>query len=261
MIRLTHAELLKLATTRLSYGLLGCAAALTGIFSAIEASRAGVGKAVPPLYTSAGLSTIITGGVWGLLFAAVLGVTVTSGEFRHQTATLTYLAAPDRARVLAAKAVAAGIGGTVFGLAGYVLAAGVGLGFVAAHGYHISIGAATLARYGAGHLVAAALLGSIGAALGSLVRSQLAAVISVFVWAIIIESVIGGLFTSVRPYLPYTAATTLAGTSLGGAAFGPAHAVSGGTPLPFAAATALLAGLAVVLAVLAARTTVRRDIA
>jgi hypothetical protein len=72
--------------------------------------------------------------------------------------------------------------------------------------------------------------------------------------------VIGGLFTSVRPYLPYTAATTLAGTKLGHAGFGPSHAISGGSPLTFAAATAMLAGLAVVLAVVAAGTTVRRDI-
>jgi len=39
------------------------------------------------------------------------------------------------------------------------------------------------------------------------------------------------------------------------------HTISGGSPLPFAAATALLAGLAVVLAVFAAGTTVRGDIA
>ena len=260
MIRQIRVELLKLVTTRLSYGLLAFAIALTGIFSAIEASRAGVGHPVAPLYTYAGLSTIVTGGVWGLLFAAVLGVTVSSGEFRHQTASLTYLATPDRTRVLAAKAAAAAAGGAVFGLAGYLMAAGVGLGFVAAHGYPVSIGAVTFARYGAGHLVAGALLGALGAAVGSLIRSQLAAVIGVFAWAIILESLIGGLFTSIRPYLPYTAATTLAGTSLGAAGFGPAHAVSGGTPLLFAAATALLVGLAVVLAAVAARTTVRRDI-
>jgi hypothetical protein len=40
-----------------------------------------------------------------------------------------------------------------------------------------------------------------------------------------------------------------------------AHGGSGGTPLPFAAATALLIGITVVLAAIAARTTVRRDIA
>ena len=46
----------------------------------------------------------------------MLGVTISSGEFRHQTATLTYLATPNRTRVLAAKAVAAAAGGAVFGL-------------------------------------------------------------------------------------------------------------------------------------------------
>jgi hypothetical protein len=68
----------------------------------------------------------------------------------------------------------------------------------------------------------------------------------------VIESLFGGLFTSIRPYLPYTAASTPSGTPLGGSAFGPAHGLSGGTPLPFAAAAALLAGLAVVFCAVAA---------
>jgi ABC-2 type transport system permease protein len=256
-----HIELVKLSTVRLTYWLLATAVALTGFFSIIEASRAGKDGTVAPLYTSSGLGTIVTGGVWGLLFAVMLGATVSSGEFRHQTATLTYLATPDRTRVLMAKAVAAAIAGALFGLAGYAAASAVGFSFVAAHGYHVSIGAATLARYGAGHIVAGALLGVAGVALGSLIRSQLAVVIGIFVWAIIIESLVGGLFTSVRPYLPYTAATTLAGTRLGYAGFGPSHALPGGSPLPFAGAAALLAALAIVLAVVAATTTVRRDIA
>jgi ABC-2 type transport system permease protein len=260
MIRQIRVELLKLITVRFSYGLLAFAAALTGIFTAIEASQAGTSNGVAPLNTYAGLSAIVTGGVWGLMFAAVLGVTISSGEFRHQTATLTYLAAPDRTRVLAAKAVVAAAGGAVFGLVVDVVATGVGLGFVAGHHYPVSIGVVTFVRFALGHLVGGALMGSLGAVVGSLVRSQLAAVIGVFVWSIILESLIGGLFTSIRPYLPYTAATSLAGTALGAAGFGPSRAVSPGTPLSFAGATALLAGLAAVLAFVAARTTVRRDI-
>jgi hypothetical protein len=78
---------------------------------------------------------------------------------------------------------------------------------------------------------------------------------------IVVESLLGGLFNSVQPYLPYTAATTLGGTALGRAAFGPANGASStATPLPFAAATVLLAGLAILLSVLAAGTTVRRDV-
>jgi ABC-2 type transport system permease protein len=260
MIRHVRMELLKLRTTRLSYGLLATATGLTIVFSVLEATRAGTGE-LAPLSTAAGLNAVITGGIWALLLAIVLGVTVSSGEFRHGTATATYLAVPQRSRVLAAKAIAAACAGAVFGLAGWLFATGVGLGFVAAHGYPEPIGAATMARYAAGHVLAAALLAAIGVGLGSLIRSQLAAVIGVFVWAIVLESVVGSLFNAVQPYLPYTAATTLAGSALGGAAFGPAHgAVSSSGPLPFAAATALLAVVCVLVAVIAARTTVGRDI-
>ncbi len=212
MIRLITGELLKLRTTRLSYGLLAAASVLTAGFSVLEAARAGP-TAVAPLSTTAGFDAIATGGIWSLLFAAVLGVTVSSGEFRHSTATATYLAEPKRGRVLTAKAAAAACGGAVFGFTGWLIATGIGLGFVAADGDHLPV-AGTIARYAAGHLLAGALLAAIGVAIGSLVRSQLAAVIGVLVWSIVAESVLGGLFNAVQPYLPYTAATTLAGSVL-----------------------------------------------
>jgi len=259
--RLVRVELRKLATTRLSYGLLATSAGLTALWTTLEASRAGTSGGPAPLSSYSGLTSIVTGGVWGLILAAVLGVIISSGEFRHHTATLTYLAAPDRSRVLAAKAVAGAVGGAVFGLAGYAVAATVGLAFTAARGYHVPIGAITFVNWGFGHLAAGALLAAIGVTVGSLVRSQLAGVIGVFVWSIIIESLLGGLFTALRPYLPYTAATTLAGTPLGSASFGPARStVAVGVPLPFAAAAALLAAIALTGAAVAARTTVRRDI-
>ncbi len=44
------------------------------------------------------------------------------------------------------------------------------------------------------------------------------------------------------------------------AAFGPAHGLNGGGPLPFAAGAALIAAFAAAAALIAARTTVRRDI-
>jgi ABC-2 type transport system permease protein len=260
MIRLIQVELLKLRTARLTYGLLATAVGLTATFAVIEAARAGSGGGIGPLSIASGLNSVITAGVWALVLAMVMGVTVSSGEFRHGTATLTYLATPQRGRVLTAKAVAGACAGAVFGLAGYVAALGVGLIFVAARGYHVAIGDATLARYALGHIVGTALLAAVGVGLGALLRSQLAGVIGVFAWTVVIESILGGLFTSIRPYLPYTAASTLSGTPLGGSAFGPAHGLAGGSPLPFAAATALLAGLAIVFCLVAARTTVGRDV-
>jgi hypothetical protein len=100
----------------------------------------------------------------------------------------------------------------------------------------------------------------IGVAVGSLIRSQLAVVVGAFVWSIILESLVGGLFPGVHPYLPYTAATTLAGSALGVASFGSGGGASSVSPLPFAAATALLLAIGAVIAAIAARTTVRRDI-
>lgn len=261
MIVLVRAELLKLRTMRLTYGLLATAVGLSALFSALEAGRAGaVGTGVPPISTVDGLRTVTTVTGFAMLLAAVLGAIVANGEFRHATATFTYLATPRRTRLLGAKAIAAATAGVVFGLLAGVVATGVGLAFVVGHHDHVALGVGALVGHVAGAMAGAALLGALGVGAGSLVRSQLATVIGLFVWAIVIESVIGGLFTAVRPYLPYTAATTLAGTALGNAAFGPAHGLTGSAPLPFAAAAALLAALAVVMSAVASRTTLTRDI-
>lgn len=135
--------MLKLTSTRLSYGLLAASAGITALFTTLEASRAGQPNGPAPLAGYAGQAPIITGGVWGPIFAAVLGATISSGEFRHHTATHTYLAAPRRNRVLAAKTAAGAIGGAAFGLTGYALALTIGLSFAVADGYPIAIGAGT----------------------------------------------------------------------------------------------------------------------
>jgi ABC-2 type transport system permease protein len=105
----------------------------------------------------------------------------------------------------------------------------------------------------------AGLLAAVGVALGSLIRAQIGAVIGAFVWAFVVEAVVGGLFNSIDPYLPFTAATTLAGSPLGGGGFGFSGS-STATPLRFAVAAALVAGVALLISVVAAKTTLQRDI-
>jgi hypothetical protein len=99
-----------------------------------------------------------------------------------------------------------------------------------------------------------------GAAIGSLVRSQLAGVIGVFVWCLVAETILGSTMNALRPYLPYTAASTLGGTKLGAAAFGPGYSVSHQSPLPFLAAAAVVAAIGAAVAVIAGQTTVARDV-
>ncbi|HEX6674561.1 MAG TPA: hypothetical protein VF486_06000 [Actinomycetes bacterium] len=252
MTRLVRTELLKLRTIRLPLGLLATAAGVTGLMTVLESTRAGGPghMAIPPLDTEAGLTTVLTSTGFAMLMAMVFGVAVASGEFRHGTATATYLGTPDRARVLVAKAIAAALFGLLFGVVGAAVASGVGLAFVAAKGYEVTVAGATVARYAAGAVLGTGLLAAVGVGVGSLVRAQVGAVVTVFAWGFVVEQLLAGQFDGLAPYLPYTAATTMAGASLGG----------GVDPLPFAAAAALVAATATLLSMVAARTTVRADV-
>ncbi len=258
MIRLVRVELLKLRTMRVTFGLLAAAVAVTALFSSLEASRAG--RRVPPISTAAGLGDVTTVTGVAMILAAVLGVIVASGEFRHTSATLTYLATPDRRRVLGAKAAATALVGACYGLAAGIVATAVGLAFAAGHGDHVAIGTATLVGHIAGAGVGAALLAALGVGIGSLVRAQLAGVVGVFVWCMVIESILGASISAIRPYLPYTAATTLGGAKLGAGAFGPGYSVSSQQALPFLVAAALVAAVVVAVSLVTERTTLHHDI-
>jgi ABC-2 type transport system permease protein len=252
MIRAIRTELLKLRTIRLPLGLLATAAGMTALVTVLESARAGGPghMAIAPLDTAKGLTQVLTSTGFAMLLAAVFGVTVASGEFRHGTATSTYLATPDRVRVLIAKAVAAFWFGLLFGLAGAAVASGVGLAFVAGKGYGVPVAAATIARFAAGAVLGSGLLAAAGVGLGSLLRSQVGAIVTVFAWGLLVEQLLGGQFDWLAPWLPYTAATTMAGSPLGG----------GVSPLPFLAAAALVAACAALVAAVAAPTTVRGDV-
>jgi ABC-2 type transport system permease protein len=250
-------ELLKLRATGLTYGLLAASVGLSALLALLAAAQAGA--SVAPLSTAAGLATVTSTTGLALLLAAVLGVTVASGEFRHQTATLTYLSFPNRNQVLAAKSIAAAAAGAVYGLAAGVASTGVGLVSVALKGDPVALPASSLVAHVAGATLGAAILAVAGVGAGSLVRGQLGAVSGTFAWVVVVELVIGGLFRSIQPYLPFTAATTLAGAKLG-QAFLVVRVAPGPQPLPFAVATGVLLAVAAVLAAAAALITVPRDI-
>ena len=147
MTLLLRAELLKLRTVRVTYGLILTVAALTALFAVIESSVAGKISgtyAVASLATVAGQSTVTTLTSWSMILAAVLGILVASGEFRHSSATLTYLATPDRKRVLLAKMPAAALIGAVFGLVAAAISTGLGLAFTVGRGDAIAVGTSTM---------------------------------------------------------------------------------------------------------------------
>jgi ABC-type transport system involved in multi-copper enzyme maturation permease subunit len=258
MIRLIRIELLKLRTVGLTYALLAAAASLSALDAALIAGQSGSGK-LASLYTAAGLRGSISTIGFALLMSCVLGIIVSSGEFRHRTATLTYLAEPRRWRVLAAKAVAAGAVGAVFGAVGVAMTTGVSLVFVAGDGYPVALAGTTIARYATGAVIGSALIAAFGVALGSLIRAQLGAVVGILLWGFFAESTLNNQINAIGPYLPFTAATTLGGARLATGGFGFPNA-SSASPLPFLAAAALLAALTVAVSALASRTAMAADV-
>jgi hypothetical protein len=84
---------------------------------------------------------------------------------------------------------------------------------------------------GARDAVGWALLAALGIAAGTIIRSQVAAAIIVFAWAFSSRAPLDALAGPTVPYLPFQAATSLAGAALPG----------GSTPLPCAGSAAIVA--------------------
>lgn len=256
MITAVRAELFKLRTTRMYYGLLGIAAGLTLLVQVALSGWSGTSSLIPSLATAAGQRDLVTNTGFALLTAAVLGTVISSGEFRHKTVTDTYLDQPDRVRVMLAKIVAALAGGALFGAVAAAIATMVGRMAVAVKGDTVVLSGGDYARYAAGAVLGAALLAAIGCVAGALIRSQVGAVIAVFVWSLAIERILAGLSKSIGRFLPLTGAATMAGAN-SRAAMPPLP--DGIQPLPFAAMAGILLAVLVVLAAGTAHT-LNRDI-
>jgi ABC-type transport system involved in multi-copper enzyme maturation permease subunit len=249
MIRLVRAEFTKLASTRLLYGLAAALAAfavLTVVGNVIIAGEQG-----DPL--SAYSLPVLVAGPVTLLSGAVLllGIVGMAGEFRHQTVTGTFLVTPDRGRVVAAKLVAYPLAGIALTLTILAFTAAVAAGWLAATGITPSLVGAVGVALGQvllGAVLAAGLCGLVGVGIAALVRNQVAALVGVAVWVLVVEGLLMSLLNapSLGKWLPSAAAAAL--TNPGGA-----HLSRLGGAL-------LLAGYALALAAAGTHLVVRRDI-
>jgi ABC-type transport system involved in multi-copper enzyme maturation permease subunit len=261
MLTAIRAELLKIRTTRLAAGLLGVAAGLTVLVIVLEISQSGTGAggttSIPALSTVAGLRAILTNTGFAMLVATLFGATISSGEFRHRTATDTYLDEPNRMLVLTAKIISAMLMGLLFGVIATAITTSAGLAAAAGKGFHIVIGTGDIAAYAAGAMGGAALMAGVGVGVGALIRGQLGALIVVFVWAMAVEQILGRVSPSLGRFLPLLAATTMAGAN-SMASMPPVPPTL--HPLAPGAVALVLTGIVVTLAVAAALTSVRKDV-
>ncbi|MGH3321159.1 MAG: ABC transporter permease [Streptosporangiaceae bacterium] len=251
MTALVRAELLKIRTTRMVWGLLAGTLALCtlGVFSTVFS--AGTNPAVH--MTDAQLIHSVYGSAAaGSIFVLVLGILGMAGEYRHQTITQAFLLAPRRERVVAAKLLAYAILGVVFALAAVALTIVLALPVLAANGYP-----ATLADYDIplvllGSAVATAIYAVVGVGVGALIRNQIAAILISLAWLFIAENLITAFVPELGKWLPGGAQQAVT------YAYNPM--LAGGNLLPAWAGGLLLVGYGLAFALAASLTTVRRDI-
>jgi ABC-2 type transport system permease protein len=244
--RLARAELRKLATTRAVLITLAVSAGLAVTSVIATASAAGHNGALA-LSTTAGADALLKLGIISCVAMLVLGIIASGGEYRHKTIIPAMLTTPRRGALVTAKVIAVAIAGAALS----ALTFGVGLAAAAelsAHGIH-HLPAATASML-AGSVIAGTLFGVIGAALGYLTRSTLAAVVGAVGWVIFVEQVI--LRTVAPQQLKWL---------VSGVASDLTTPIAHGTaPLPPATAAAVLGGYALVLLAAAARLVLRRDV-
>jgi ABC-type transport system involved in multi-copper enzyme maturation permease subunit len=152
----------------------------------------------------------------GTKFAVLFGVVSATAEYRHRTITTSYLTAPGRAQLLVAKALVAAVAG-----AGYaIVCAACGVIGISIAGDTATAGWGAVLQVSLAAVLLFAMWGALGVAVGTVVGNQLAAIVGVLLYLILVEQVIvllinAGGNTRVDEYLPAGASSSVLNALVG----------------------------------------------
>ena len=148
------------------------------------------------------------------LIAAVLGVIGITGEYRHLTATPTFLSVPKRGTVIGAKLLVYLLTGLALGVLCVGASLAVGSTWLNARGFALDVGSDSTLRIIFGGIVAVAIYGIIGVGVGALLRNQVAAVVGIVIYLFVAEPILSAIpkVQEAYPYLPGGAASALTAT-------------------------------------------------
>lgn len=202
-MRLVRSEALKLSTVRTTWLMLGIGLLIEGLF-------AGLYVGLAPLTEIGPIVEVQTGTGLLMLLVLVLGVLAITTEFRHGTASTTFLAAPRRWPVMAAKLTAVLGAGVLAGLAFVAVNAGLSLplfssreGSLPSTGDVVSIYAGVVASF--------ALLCAFGLGVGAIVRNQVGAIIAALAFFFVLSPLPELLPGNIGDYFPAQAIGSLHG--------------------------------------------------
>jgi ABC-2 type transport system permease protein len=238
---LVAAELLKLRTTRL---LLWIAVPVLAFLAlSVIAQLGSFGDAeLRQLDNQRGL--VQPAGI-AIVFAVILGIAMTAGEYAHGTITHAFLAVPRRERVVAAKVLSGMLAGLLLAVFAGAVTLAIVVPWLSSKGISLSLGNRDVYMVFVGVLVGSALGAGLGVGLGGVLRRQSAAVVLTLTWLLIGEHLIS-VFSSVAPYAPGHAFASLvaARTSASEVVLEMWH--GGAVAAAYALALAVAGGLAVV---------------
>ena len=209
MTRLVKAEFLKLRTTRTSKVFIAVALLLTALFVTIlvlARDDLGVVSEEEKLRLALSRSANLA------IFVLVLGVVAAAGEYRHDTASSTFLVTPVRWRGVIAQALAfAGLGG-LLALVSTAFTAALVLPVFASDAPGLALSTVEIVLLLLGCVVACAMWAALGVGLGALIGDQAWAVTAALVYLLLVEQVIMALSADVGRFTVQGATTSATGS-------------------------------------------------
>ena len=206
MSALVRSELLKVRTTRGWWAYLIVIVLLVGLGTAAEIGSADEARRGELDFQ---LSLVELAGIASLL-AIILGITMTTTEFRHGTITPTFLATPKRELVVAAKAVAGLLLSLLFAVLAFAVVAVISLIWLSAIDVDLHLGNGDVLTLAAKTTLGIVTWVLLGVAIGILVHGQVAALVGTLVWIFLGETLLIGFFDlldieGAGAYLPFQA--------------------------------------------------------
>lgn len=206
-MNLLRSEWLKLWTTRTTWVMLGIALLGEGLF-------AGLYVGLAPFSEIGEIETVATGTGLLLVMLLVLGVLIATTEFRHGTASSTFLVSPRRYPVLLGKLGVALLVGLLAGAIYVAINGGLALSIFSGRGGELPATSDLVEVY-AGVVISYALICAFGLGVGAIVRNQVGAIIAAIAFFFVLSPLPELLPGSIGDYFPAQAIGSLHGSSEG----------------------------------------------
>jgi ABC-2 type transport system permease protein len=192
MTALVRAEWTKLFTTKTWLGLLLGSCLMAGGFAALFTALAGQEEGTPALGSAEYEELVFSTPTFPNVLLLILGIIGMTQEYRHRTATPTFLTTPRRGRVITAKVLAFAIVAVPLALVVLATTVVVVQLYAGARGDAPSLGGDTLQTLAASGLVLV-VFAVIGVGVGALVRNQVGAIVGSLVYLFVIEPIVASI--------------------------------------------------------------------